>query len=164
MIPFFEEFASEMLQQGGLTPQEALARCMVAMTGRQLTVHRSVLTGQTGMTTILAEARDPFREFDLFEHVRSLYDGDDRIHIPQVSFLWNKPNAAVFDLQADKAKLILAKVRPHTRTCRRSAQPLPHERPAAVAYRRAHLPPSAACLHGCRHSRRRTRSLPSAWQ
>jgi ATP-dependent RNA helicase DDX21 len=109
VIPYFEAFAGEMLEQGGLTPQEALARCMVAMTGRQLTVHRSVLTGQTGMTTILVEAKDPFREYDLFEHVKTLYDGEERIHIPQVAFLWNKPNAAVFDLDAAKAKLILAK-------------------------------------------------------
>lgn len=41
---------------------------------------------------------------------QGLYDGPDRLFIPEVKFMWNKPNVAVFDIDAGKAKAVLAKV------------------------------------------------------
>ena len=97
-----------------------------------------MLTGQHGMTTLLAEAEEPLKEWDVLDYVKvrtylptylptyahtsahlptylptylqSLYEGTDRLFIPEVKFLWNRPNVAVFDLDYAKARAVMAKV------------------------------------------------------
>jgi hypothetical protein len=45
VVPYFKEVAAQMISEGG-KPEELLARCLAAMTGRKLTVVRSMLSGQ----------------------------------------------------------------------------------------------------------------------
>ena len=111
VVPYFRSYAKQLLEETEKDPAELLARALVAMTGRKLTVHRSLISGETGQTTVMLEAPEPLREWDVFDLVKKHYTGTDRLHIPRVSFVYNKPNVCVFDLDATKTPSIISKVR-----------------------------------------------------
>jgi len=110
VIPFFRSYAKQLLEESEKDPADLLARALIAMTGRKLVVSRSLLTGETGQTTVLLESREPLREWDVFDLVKKHYSGSDRLYIPRIDFVYNKPNVCVFDLDASKAGPIMAKV------------------------------------------------------